>query len=249
MAGFDVGLGDLDVSADHVHAGVAKEYLEGVGVAAIAEVVDGEGVAKAVDVGVVDSGALGDGGDGVVEMIAGEGLAVAGDEEGVIGGFGEAGGEVAPDGGGGVVGEGEGAFFGSFAEDAQAPVSKVEVVDAGGAEFGGAQAGVEQEQEYGAVALCVGEGVGGGTFARAGVGFGFAEGADHKAQVRFGIGDDGALLLAWAFDLMEGVRIGVAVFDGPGPEGGQAGVVVEAGFLGEVGVGDEEALDVLGGDF
>lgn len=60
MAGVDVGLGDGKVVVDHGEGGVAEDHFEGVGVATVAQVVDGEGVTEAVGVDVGYFGAVAD---------------------------------------------------------------------------------------------------------------------------------------------------------------------------------------------
>lgn len=57
VAGVNVGLGDGEVVVDHGEGGVAEDHFEGVGVATVAQVVDGEGVTEAVGVDVGDFGA------------------------------------------------------------------------------------------------------------------------------------------------------------------------------------------------
>jgi hypothetical protein len=56
-----VGVGELEVGLDHFHGGVTEEHLQGVGVAAVAQVVDGKGVAEAARVGVRKAGAVAEG--------------------------------------------------------------------------------------------------------------------------------------------------------------------------------------------
>ena len=77
-----VGLGKFEVTADHFEGGVAEEALEGVDVSAVAEVVDGEGVAKAVGVGFGDAGAFAEGLQVRAEGGAVEGVVLLGDEDG-----------------------------------------------------------------------------------------------------------------------------------------------------------------------
>ena len=49
MGLIQVGLGDGEVSLDHLHGGVTEDHLQAPGVAAVAQEVDGEGVAEAVN--------------------------------------------------------------------------------------------------------------------------------------------------------------------------------------------------------
>lgn len=50
MGGRDVGLGEGEVAFDHLEAGVAEECLQGKDIAAVAQVVEGKGMAEAVRV-------------------------------------------------------------------------------------------------------------------------------------------------------------------------------------------------------
>ena len=63
MVGVYVGLGDGEVAFDHFEGRVAENPLEGVDVAAVAKVIDGEGVAESVDGGFLDAGPFADRGD------------------------------------------------------------------------------------------------------------------------------------------------------------------------------------------
>lgn len=113
----DVGLGDGEVVFDHVEAGVAEDLLEGVEVAAVAEVVDGEGVAEAVEGGSFYAGAFADVGDAFVEHAAFDGAVVGGDDEGLVeAGVGAVEGDVFPEDLGGAWGDGDVAVFAAFAE-------------------------------------------------------------------------------------------------------------------------------------
>ena len=70
----------------------------------------------------------------------------------------------------------------------------VEVGDGGGAEFGCAQAGIEEDEDDGAVAFSAGEGVGAGSFAGAGVFAGAACVFEELFDFCEGVGGDGALV-------------------------------------------------------
>ena len=63
MVGVYVGLGDGEVAFDHFEGRVAENNLEGVWIAAISKVVDGEGMSESMDGGVMDTGAFANGGD------------------------------------------------------------------------------------------------------------------------------------------------------------------------------------------
>ena len=162
-------------------------------------------------------------------------------------------------------------MFVSLAHHPNVEVLLVQVLDeqAGGvaagvgADLGGAGAGIKEQQDEGAVAEGSGAAVGTLAFAGAGVGLaafaGFEEGLDVGAAERL---DDGLLGLGWD-DGADDVVIGQALFDGPGPQCGEADVDVTNGLIGEAargtggdaGGGDgpgaevgEEAADVVGGD-
>lgn len=52
----DVHLRELEVDPDHVQGGMPQESLQGVGIASIAQVLDGEGMAESVWVDVLHAG-------------------------------------------------------------------------------------------------------------------------------------------------------------------------------------------------
>ena len=135
---------------------------------------------------------------------------VRGGEERLVGLRFRAGGEVFPDGLGGAGADRKDALFVALAEDFEVEVFEVQVADPGGAELFGAQAGVEQEEDDGAVAVLVGEGVE-AVRAAVGVGFGAGQGGEHGADVGFAEGLDGAFLGAGALDRAEQVGGAVAL--------------------------------------
>ena len=53
-----ISLGDREVAFDHIHCGVTEHDLEGVRIAAISQVVDGECMAEAMDVDALYTGAV-----------------------------------------------------------------------------------------------------------------------------------------------------------------------------------------------
>lgn len=55
MADGGVLAGDVEIAAGHSHIGVAEEFLQRESIAAVAEVVDGEGVPKSMGVAVFDA--------------------------------------------------------------------------------------------------------------------------------------------------------------------------------------------------
>lgn len=87
------------------------------------------------------------------------------------------------------------------------------------AEFVGANAGIEQKENDGAVAFDVGQAVGGGG-ALLDVCFGALQGVEHGADVGFTEWDDGAGLGLGALDAAQGVFKGVAFVDCPVPQDG-----------------------------
>lgn len=117
-----------------------------------------------------------------------------------------------------------------------------------GAELGNAQAGVEQEQDDGAGALGVGQGVIGGCFAGAGVGASAAAGIDQGAAIGLGEGDNGGAVGARGWDGVKEIGGAEAFGYSPGPEGGEGDVMIEYGFGAEGGEGGEPGGEVIGGD-
>jgi len=95
--------------------------------------------------------------------------------------------------------------------------------------------------------LYMGQAVVGGALATPAVSAGGAKAGEHGADILLGVGDDGALLWLWSIDMAEDVISGPLLGDQPGPEGGEAGVVVEEGLVGDR-LSDEEEANVLGGD-
>jgi len=235
-----VGADDGEVAFDHIEVGVAKEDLEGEGVASVAEVGDGEGVTEAVGVDFQDASSAGDAAEEEIEVAGvhrpGEVGGAYGEEGVVVAGVLQAGGEVAPEGAGGAAAEVDGAFLfvaaAAFAADGEGVGGEIEVGDGEVAEFGTAEAGVEQDEDDGAVA------VGGGTlgfgvltgFPGAGVVAGFEEGLD----VFFAEGIDARGLKLGRVDGADDVFVDIALVDAPGPEGAECDVDVVYGFGCEV---------------
>ena len=94
----EIHLCEFEIDADGFKGGMSEHGLEGVSIAAVAQVHDGEGVTEAVRVDVGDACAFADGLEHGGEFGAGEGAVDAGKKEG-IGGLrgGMTVGEVAPD--------------------------------------------------------------------------------------------------------------------------------------------------------
>jgi len=236
-----VGLDEAEVAFDHFEGGVAEEALEGPGVAVVAEVGDGEGVAEPVGVDVGDAGAVADAFEGEAEVVGpeGAGSVVGADDEqwiGVAGGVVlDAGGEVAPEVAGGGFAEVADSLFvvttAALAADVDGVGGEVEVGDGEAAEFGAADAGVEEEEENGLVAVGGGAAVanGGAVVPGAGPGGGFEKGLD----LVFGEGFDGGGFEFGRVDVAEVVGLDVALVEGPLPEGAAGDVDVVFGFGGE----------------
>ena len=72
--------GEGQVDSNHFHCAVTEEALQGVGVAAVSEEVDGKGMTKAVDIGAGDFGAGSDVVDKVVESVTVKGALLLGDK-------------------------------------------------------------------------------------------------------------------------------------------------------------------------
>lgn len=236
-----VGAHDVEVASDHLESGVTEEVLEGEGVAAVAEVGDGEGVTKAVGVDVGrDASTFADALDGFAEDVAGHGAGVIGGADGEegVGGDGvlEARSEVTPEGAGGAFAEIDDALFFvaalTFASDADGIGGEVEVFDLNVAQLLSADAGIEEDEDDGAVAVGGGAAVGGG-----GAGFpgaraiaGFEEGLDFLA----GDGLDNGGFNGGGLDGADEVALDQVLLNGPGPESGEVSVDVVDGFGGEV---------------
>lgn len=72
MPAFDVSLGNVEVAAGHSHIAVTEDVLEGEGVAAVAQVGDGEGVSETVGVDVGDIGTFAETGHQFIEGVFAE---------------------------------------------------------------------------------------------------------------------------------------------------------------------------------
>ena len=191
MDGVEVNLCEFEIDADRFEGGVSEHGLEGVGVAAVAQVHDGEGVTEAVGVDVWNPCPFADGLEHGGEFGAGEGAVDAGEEEGVGGlGGGMTVCEVAPDHLSGARRDGKQAFLHPLAlADEDAVVTGVEILHVEVAEFGCADASVEEQEQDGAVALERVEGVVGGASVDA-IDFGSAEGGHDCFDLGLGEGDD-----------------------------------------------------------
>jgi len=251
---------------------VAEHPLECVDIAAVAEEVDGEGVAEAVGMSVEDASALAESMNELVEARGGERAFLLGQEEGISGDGIGAGDQVAPGGFEGLVTDGEEAFFIAFAKDRDLEIALVQMLDAQagslaagiGGQLGGAEASISEQEDDGAIAAGGGAGVGTFALARPDVGLGAVAGGEHRFDILARIGVDGTLLELGAIYGADDVVGGEVFFDGPGPERAEGDVMVVdslvgegAGRAGDGAVGGdgcggevlEEAADVVGGDF
>ena len=129
MVGIQVGLGDGQVGLDHLHSRMAEHDLERVGVAAIAQKVDGEGVAEAGDVDMAQAGAPSNDAHGMQQLAVIQRVAVAGGDEAVTNRIIFALGKITPDGLAGGGRDRDGALLAAFAEDGDAAVLEVDLVD------------------------------------------------------------------------------------------------------------------------
>lgn len=248
MGAVEIDLGEGEVAFDHVERGVPEQFLEGVGVATVAQVLDGEGVAEAVRVDVSDAGAGSQGAEGLGERGGIDAAVVVGAEERFVGfGIGT-GGQVAPERLRGAGRIRQGAFAGAFAHDLDALVAVVELVHLEPGQFADAHASVEQEQHDGAGAFGVNDGVIGAAFAFAFVGFGARDGGEHGFELGFGEGQDLALLGFGRCDGVDDVKRDDGLFDRPGPHGGKGGVVVQESAVGDTLTGCQEFFDLPAGD-
>ncbi len=221
MGVFDIYLGDGEIAADHIERGVAEHGLEGEDIAAVAQVVDGKGVAETVGMDAGDVGAF-----SKANKQAPEGTPIQRDVRfrahkagGIHAGIsGLASGEVAPDGLAGAGIEVRQAFFVALAEDEELASAQVHVLNAQLAEFGGAQASIHQGEDDGDIAQGGGTGVVAGGLAWPGVDAGALAGGEHGAHLMFGKGLDDALLRGGTFNVAHEVVFDEVLFDGPGEE-------------------------------
>ncbi len=250
MGVVEILLGELEICLDHFHGAVAKQGLESVGVAAVAQKLDGEGVPEAVGVGVGDGGAGAEAVDETTQGVAAEGMTLGGQKDtAAVVAWSGALAEVASEELGGAGAEFDAALFGPFALDEEALVFEVDLVVDQVDEFAGTQAGVEEQEDDEAIAEGGGAAVGGFAFAGAGVGTGAIAGLQHGVDVGAGVvGQDGGFFGLGTVDGAQDVPVDHVLGDGPGPEGGEAGVVVQCGFVADAVLAGQETADVVGGD-
>lgn len=129
-------------------------------VASVAQEFDGEGMAEAVQGDFLDAAALAQALDEVAQAVALDGLAGAGGEDGIAGAAGGPLDKVAPEGGFGTLGGEDDAIFAAFALlDYDLAGGAVIVAQTQIYQLCGAQAGIEEEQDHGAVTQFAGAGV------------------------------------------------------------------------------------------
>ena len=226
-----VGLGNGGVGADHLQGFVAQRLLQGSGVAAVAQILDGECVAETVRVDAFDAGPLAETFDQLEQRIAGQWDGAETYERRFVDSrFAAFGDDVTGDrfqtGGA----QRQGALLAALADDSDAGIPQIDVAQAQLAEFGSPDACVDEYEDDGPIPNPGGPLVVGDALAGAGV----ADGAVALGQDRFEIGlrqrDDGRLVRPGPPDLVDDVALDVAAADGPAPEGGEAGVDVELLF-------------------
>ena len=96
MVLIEIYLGEGEVILDHIQGGMPQHHLKRIRIAAIAEVVDGESMAEAVDVDTGNPGADADGDQDAQQTGDGDGMPIGICKDGVIGYGVFAGGEITP---------------------------------------------------------------------------------------------------------------------------------------------------------
>ena len=176
--------------------------------------------------------------------------AVLGEEYAVVvAGFGAfALGEVLPDGGGGLGGDGHVAFFVALAGHLDFAGFEVGVGAEHLAEFGDAEHRIEQGEDDGFVTLGGGTAVGAFALAGAFVGLGVIAGVEELLHLGLGVGFDDGFFGPGRGVHPDDVLCDDAALGGPGPQGGEAGVVVDEGLFGEAVHCGEEGFNLGEGD-
>lgn len=123
MSRLDIHLGDGQVTFDHVQGGMTKDPLQGVNIATIAQEVDREGVAEAVNSGIRDAGTLTQAVDRLQKIVAANGSSVDRGKGGGVDQHVGAGREVGPKRLGSPAGDGDLAFLAPFAHHDDIPVA------------------------------------------------------------------------------------------------------------------------------
>ena len=116
VRGLDIDLGNGEIALDHIERGMPEQLLEGEDIAAVAQKLDGKGMAETVGMAVWHVGAVAQGVEQVLETVAGKGAVFIGDEK--VGADIDfiAKSNIAPERLGGVVGKWDVAFLVPLAE-------------------------------------------------------------------------------------------------------------------------------------
>ena len=156
MVGLQVGAYEFEVALEGFGIGVAHEVHEGYEVHAGAETFEGEGAAEVVEAVLGDGCIFGATTDDLAEASGSEAFVVFVGPKGVCGFDVWAGAEVADEFAAGFGSEVGGAVFVAFAcDDLDGSGFEVDVVEVEFAEFFHAEAGVDEEVDYGAVSDAV----------------------------------------------------------------------------------------------
>lgn len=246
----EIDLGQLDVDADGVKAFVAEHRLQFDDIAAVAQEVDGEGMAEFMDIGVVDAGALGGGADHLEKYVAIHVGIVAGGEEGVGGLSRQTGGQVAPEVlFAGVRDEDEAVFVAFALANMKLALLLVVVGEGEVTEFAGADAGLDEGDDNGFVALGGGANAGGEPSVAGAPGAGLSTGSEKGFDLQDSVGFDDGLTGLRTFDLAADRVRDLEFGLGPSPKTGKGGPGIGDGFGGEF-LGEaeivEEGVDVGG---
>lgn len=225
----DVGLGNGEVGFDHVQGGMSQDFAQGVDVAAVAEKHHGEAVAEAMRVRVSNAGQSAESVDKLVESVAGKAGSLFAEEGGGISRCiiprGE---DVFHHSAPGLIAERNGTGFVTLTGDGDLAVLAVKIADAQVAQFRRADAGIDQKVENSFVAQFGGTGVRGcGPAAIVGIVAAATARSDHSIEVALGEGDNVSLLWLGTRDAAHDMLGGLVIFDGPGPERGIGGMMIE----------------------
>lgn len=242
MDAVDIGLGDRQVFAHHVHGGMAEHHLQRPGIAAVAEIRYRKSMSEAVRVDIGDFGAIANAIEELKQAVASEWVAVRGSEKRFVELRLPAQGQVAPKRLAGASAKGQVPLFAEFSEDGDAPVFGVYLVDQGAAELAGAHAGIEQKVDDRPVTFVVGDGMGAGALAGPAVGAGGLEHGEQGLDILLSEWDNGLLLRGWASHLVQDVFLHKIFTGRPGPQSRQSGMVIQDGFLLDGGLRGEETF-------
>lgn len=225
----DISLGNGEVGFDHVQGCVSQDFAQGVDVAAVAEEHHGEAMAEAMWVRVGDAGQGAERVDELIEGVTGEAGSLFAEEGGGISRriipCGE---DVFHHSAPGLIAERNGAGFVALTGDGDLAVLAVKITDTQVAQFRRADAGIDQQIENSFVAQFGGTGVRGcGPAAIVGIVAAATARSDHSIEVALGEGNNVSLLWLGTRDAAHDVLGGLVIFDGPGPERGIGGMMIE----------------------